>query len=211
MAHSWKKVPSFFTSRKREHSLFSFTFWRDKENFKRACLFLTSSTIVVTMVGSSQSWFIPLGLEKAQCVLKFMAHWVLKILGFLLKREQGKMDLRPIIPSRRKCVWQSVGHKKSLYHSLSLHLYQLLPDSSVGKESACNAGDRNLIPGLGGCPGEGNGYPLQYSGLEHSMRLQRVGHNWATFTFSHPITKRNPYYSQVLSNTEMNVAFVIFT
>ena len=36
-------------------------------------------------------------------------------------------------------------------------------DSSVGKESACNAGDPSLIPGLGRSPGEGKGYPLQYS------------------------------------------------
>ena len=42
------------------------------------------------------------------------------------------------------------------------------PDSSVGKESACNAGDLGLIPGLGRSPG-GIGYPLQYSGLENSM------------------------------------------
>ena len=35
--------------------------------------------------------------------------------------------------------------------------------SSVGKESACNAGDLSLIPGLGRSPGEGNSYPLQYS------------------------------------------------
>ena len=40
------------------------------------------------------------------------------------------------------------------------------PDSSVGKESACNAGDLGLIPGLGRFPVEGKGYPLQYSGLE---------------------------------------------
>ena len=39
------------------------------------------------------------------------------------------------------------------------------PGSSVGKESACNAGDS--IPGLGGSPGEGNGNPLQYSCLEN--------------------------------------------
>ena len=43
------------------------------------------------------------------------------------------------------------------------------PDSSVGKESACNAGDLGSIPGLGRSPGEGEGYPLQYSGLENSM------------------------------------------
>jgi len=40
---------------------------------------------------------------------------------------------------------------------------------SAGKETACNAGDLGLIPGLGRSPGEGKGYPLQYSGLESSM------------------------------------------
>ena len=43
------------------------------------------------------------------------------------------------------------------------------PHSSVGKESACNEGDLGLIPGLGRFPGEGKGYPLQYSGLENCM------------------------------------------
>ena len=37
------------------------------------------------------------------------------------------------------------------------------PGSSAGKESACNAGDPGLIPGSGRSPGEGMGYPLQYS------------------------------------------------
>ena len=37
------------------------------------------------------------------------------------------------------------------------------------KESACNAGDLGLIPGLGRSPGEGTGYPVHYSGLENSM------------------------------------------
>ena len=40
---------------------------------------------------------------------------------------------------------------------------------SAGKESACNAGDLGLIPGLERSPAEGKGYPLQYSGLENSM------------------------------------------
>ena len=35
------------------------------------------------------------------------------------------------------------------------------PGGSAGKESACNAGDLGLIPGLGRSPGEGKGYPLQ--------------------------------------------------
>ena len=44
-----------------------------------------------------------------------------------------------------------------------------LPCGSAGKESTCNVGDLDLIPGLGRSPEEGNGYPLQYPGLENSM------------------------------------------
>ena len=48
------------------------------------------------------------------------------------------------------------------------HLLRLYPCGSAGKESACNVGDRGLILGLGRSPGEGKGYPLQFSGLENS-------------------------------------------
>ena len=41
-----------------------------------------------------------------------------------------------------------------------IYSYMGFFDSSVGKESACNAGDPGLIPGLGRSPGEGIGYPL---------------------------------------------------
>ena len=63
-----------------------------------------------------------------------------------------------------------------------------LPSGSVGKESTCNVGDLGLIPGLGRSPGEGKGYPLQYSGLENSMGciVHGVGKSRAgrvTFTF----------------------------
>ena len=51
------------------------------------------------------------------------------------------------------------------------------PGGSEGKESACNAGDLGSIPGLGRSPGEGNGYPLQYSCLENSVDR---GAWWAT-------------------------------
>ena len=51
----------------------------------------------------------------------------------------------------------------SVYHPLGF------PGGLDSKASACNAGDLGLIPGLGRYPGEGNSYPLQYSGLENSM------------------------------------------
>ena len=53
--------------------------------------------------------------------------------------------------------------------SSQLKINKGFPGSSAGKESACNAGDPGSIPGLGRSPGEGNSYPLQYSGLENSM------------------------------------------
>ena len=50
------------------------------------------------------------------------------------------------------------------------YIYSLgFPCGSAGKVSACNGGDLGLIPGLGRSPGEGKGYPLQYSGLENSV------------------------------------------
>ena len=39
----------------------------------------------------------------------------------------------------------------------------------ISEESACNVGDLGPMPGLGRCPGEEKGYPLQYSGLDNSM------------------------------------------
>ena len=50
----------------------------------------------------------------------------------------------------------------------------VFPCGSAGKEYTCNVGDLGSIPGLGRSPGEGKGYPLQYSGLENSMDY--IGH-----------------------------------
>ena len=57
------------------------------------------------------------------------------------------------------------------------------PDGSDGTESARNAGDSGSIPGAGRFPGEGNGYPLQYSCMKNSMDKEVW---WATV---HGITK----------------------
>ena len=56
----------------------------------------------------------------------------------------------------------------SIYMNKSMSLLGF-PDSSVGKKSTCNAGDRGSIPGLGRFPRERKSYPLQYSGLDNSM------------------------------------------
>ena len=78
------------------------------------------------------------------------------------------------------------------------------PRSSDGKESACNAEDPGLIPGLGICPGEGNGNPVQYSCLENPMgrgawraivhEVTRVRHDLATKQATNP----GPCYDSAL-------------
>ena len=49
--------------------------------------------------------------------------------------------------------------------------HKSFPCDSAGKESACNVGDLVSIPGLGRCPREGIGYPLQYSWASHVAQL----------------------------------------
>ena len=68
------------------------------------------------------------------------------------------------------------------------------PHSSVGRASACNVGDLGSIPGWKISPGEGNGYPLQYSCLENPMErgawqatahgITRVRHDLTLSSFS---------------------------
>ena len=75
--------------------------------------------------------------------------------------------------------------------SICTQICSKLFDSSVGKESSCNVGDLGSIPGLGRSPGEGKGYPLQYSGLENSKDciVHGVPKSWtwlSTFHFTFP-------------------------
>ena len=80
------------------------------------------------------------------------------------------------------------------------------PHSSVGKESACSAGDLGLIPGSGRSPGGGNGNPLQYSCLDNPMdrrawqatvhRVTRVGCNLVTKPPALPPRLPSIWYTQ---------------
>ena len=63
----------------------------------------------------------------------------------------------------------SDSFKKLYFHLISAFRQLGFHGGSAGKESACNEGDLGSIPGFGRSPGEVNGYPLQYSGLENSV------------------------------------------
>ena len=97
------------------------------------------------------------------------------------------------------CVKHSFNSYSYLIYSQLYGLcifYLLLPwcftsflVGSDGKESACNAWDLGLIPELGRSPGEENGYPLQYSGLENSMDciVHGVARSWTWLSEFHSL------------------------
>ena len=82
---------------------------------------------------------------------------------------------------------QSLGQEDLLEKGWATHSSILwLPLGSAGKESACNVEDLGSIPGMGRSPGEWNGYPLQYSGLENSMdTIHRVTKSWTQLSDFH--------------------------
>ena len=76
-------------------------------------------------------------------------------------------------------------------HSITCHGF---PGGSDTKELACNEGDPGLNPGSGRSPGEGHGYPLQYSCLENSMDRMTNTH---THTHAHTHTHTHAHTSQL--------------
>ena len=82
----------------------------------------------------------------------------------------------------------------------SMQHFHEFPGGSEGKESACNARDLDVIPGLGRYPGKGNGYPSQYSQLENSIDR---GACWATV---HVVAKS---WTRLSDNALMNYSGII--
>ena len=84
---------------------------------------------------------------------------------------------------------------------------------SVSKEFACNAGDLDSIPELGRSPGEGNCYPLQYSGLENSMdrgAWDAKNQTWlSNLTTQHQATHRISHHVSVVQHSK-NVYLSLF-
>ena len=78
------------------------------------------------------------------------------------------------------------------------------PGGSAGKESAFNAEDLGSIPWLGRTPGEGKGYPLQYSGLENSMDCTDLNLKWLMLTILLVNDNSNRQVCQGLYNTTMS-------
>ena len=104
------------------------------------------------------------------CVIPYFLFWLKPILTKLTApATQWQSVLSPLFTKSSSSIWPSRSLFPPWYvFSICLLEHQMFPHTSAGKESACNAGDPGSIPGSGRSPGEGKGYPLQYSGLENS-------------------------------------------
>ena len=83
-------------------------------------------------------------------------------------------------------------------------IYMGFPDSSVGKESACNAGDPGSIPGLGRSTGEGTGYPLKYPWASLVAQLVKtlpaMRETWVrSVVWEDPLEKGKDTHSSILA------------
>ena len=88
----------------------------------------------------------------------------------LLNRAFPVAQLVKNLPAMQETWVGFLGQKGPLERDrLPIPIFLGFPCGSAGKESARNGGDLGSISGLGRSPREGNGYPLQYSGLENSM------------------------------------------
>ena len=87
---------------------------------------------------------------------------------------------------------------------MNLSYYRGFPDSSVGKESACNAGDSGSVPGWGRSAGEGIGYSLQYSwAFLVAQLVKNLPTMWETWIQSlgweDPLEKGKATHSSILA------------
>ena len=84
-------------------------------------------------------------------------------------------------PARQETRFNSwVGKIRWRRDRLPIPIFLGFPSGSAGKESTCNVGDLDLIPGFGRYPGERKGYSLRYSGVENSMDciVHEVAKSW---------------------------------
>ena len=100
----------------------------------------------------------------------FADHMTVKRLLSKIHKQLIQLSCKSNNPLKNRRKTWVYSFPKKTYTSRNLKRCSLhFPCGSAGKESVCNAGDLGSIPGLGRSPGEGKGYPLQYSGLENFM------------------------------------------
>ena len=109
-----------------------------------------------------------------------------------------------VLEMKRWKLVPSAGQTGGLWESPCQEITEVFPDNSVGKESACNAGNPGLIPGSGRSAGEGIGYPLQYSWAslvaQLVTNLPAMRETWVrSVGWEDPLEKGKATHSSILS------------
>ena len=130
--------------------------------------------------GEFQGLYRPLGRKESDMTGRLSLHSLTQ--SKLAQTRNGESEARNLITVLGKIVFFKPAGSLGF------------PGGSDGKASACNVGNQGSIPGLGRCPGEGKGYPLQYFCLENSMerkacRLQSMWlQSWTQLSDKHALT-----------------------
>ena len=103
--------------------------------------------------------------------------------------------------------WKEEKSKQNFNYQSFVSIHNksfLIPDSSVGKEFACNAGEPGFILGFGRSTGEGIGYPLQYSWTSPVAQLVKkmsaIRETWVrSLGWEDPLVKRKATHSSILA------------
>ena len=141
------------------------------------------------------------GKEYAQFVWTFIHHLIHIYPGLLRKCVKGRNPFSSAsekAAATYRCLWATAyqwsrveGEKSNQRNRVlqytGVKAQEGFPCGSAGKESACNVGDLSSIPRLGRSPGEGKGYPFQYSGLENSTDciVHGVAKSWTRLSAFH--------------------------
>ena len=127
-------------------------------------LYMTTGKITVWLNGSLSGKVMSLLFNMSRFVIAFLPRSNCLLLSCLYSPTAVILK-----PKKIKFLTVSIVSSPICHELMGPDLPLGFPCSSAGKESACNAGDLGLIPGLGRSPGKRKHYPLQYSGLENSM------------------------------------------
>jgi len=105
----------------------------------------------------------------------------------LVTKQQQQLNLKAFVQQNKLLKKQKTTHQMRDSWWKYNHYFTNNLGFPCGSESICNAGDLGLIPGLGRSPGEGKGYPFQYSSLENSMDciVHGVAKTWTRLSDFH--------------------------
>ena len=152
--------------------------------------------------GHSQAFYVPLSFLRASLVaqtvksLPAMQETQVQSLGRQDPLEKGMATHSSILSWR--IPWTKEHFRLCSWGCRVRYNWETNTDDSDGKEYACSVGDWGLILGLGRSPGEGKGYPLQYSCLDKGKNSMDRGRWQATV---HGVTKTGTLLSDTHTHT----------